>query len=303
MGNHSGGTQRGAYAARAKARAASTQAQAQAKSTVKPSKAPVTLEPAVAARQAALDSQYGAYSRAALRAQMKLLIRQYPELENALEYHVMGKDARRNPQLSPDSIARARPYVEVRGRYPSQTTYRAVKIEGDRQQRGQAAFAKVRELSEWSLLHSPKLNADGTLTLYHGSQGRVTQANRVARYAQGTYRQGTSFTDSLKIARVFANSTGRKGVEQIIRADVPVSSISSWHALFPASGAASSQHEFVVDSGRLRRVSQINLDPNAPKVGRPSRVAGKDSIERLTVDSARVGSAKRAAQRAAQATA
>ena len=210
---------------------------------------------AVVARRAELDAQYGDYSVLSMRKQLQTLYEQYPELERAIDVHLMGKGATGGShlaELSAESIAAARPFKEV-GVKNDTAQYKEIKIEGDRQQRAQDALAALKELTEWSLLHYPGLNDDGTITLFHGSEGKASTDERIGRYVDGAYRQGTSFADRLDAARTFAVAKA-KGLRTIIQADVPISQISTWYRMI--EGPAD-QREFVVDGGPLRNVVQI----------------------------------------------
>jgi 2'-5' RNA ligase len=192
----------------------------------------------VNARRATLDAKFGAYSDAAARAEVQKVYKAYPGLRGALTAHLTG-----GSHLQESSIA---------GKNSSKSLSKPEKLA-----QAKEGLAKLHEVSEWSLLHQPNVTREGTIRLFHGTNGKSDASVWKQRLESSASRRGTPMTDRWSVARSFSDH-GKHG-SLIVSAHVPVEAISVWHGIRGDSQYAH-EREYTLGTGAIHDSSIINLE-------------------------------------------
>jgi hypothetical protein len=192
----------------------------------------------VNARRATLDAKFGAYSDAAARAEVQKVYKAYPGLRGALTAHLTG-----GSHLQESSIA---------GKNSSKSLSKPEKLA-----QAKEGLAKLHEVSEWSLLHQPNVTREGTIRLFHGTNGKSDASVWKQRLESSASRRGTPMTDRWSVARSFSDH-GKHG-SLSVSAHVPVEAISVWHGIRGDSQYAH-EREYTLGTGAIHDSSIINLE-------------------------------------------
>ncbi|HLZ25656.1 MAG TPA: hypothetical protein VKQ30_26320 [Ktedonobacterales bacterium] len=195
------------------------------------------LRPDIQAQRDALDTKYGKYSLKAARNQVESIYKQYPELKTGVLSHESGGQG---THLNPGNIAK-----QFKNGTPTEKLVRA-----------QEAYKQLSEVSEWSVLHDPRLTPDGTIRLFHGTNGHTNPTGWEDRLHNGKQRAGIPFTERLSVAKHFANRG--KGGRFILSAHVPASSISIWYEIRSTPGYGT-EHEYTVGGGKITHTDFIHV--------------------------------------------
>ena len=186
---------------------------------------------AVTARRVALDARFGEYSPQNARARVKQIYHDYPALRAALTMHLTG-----GAHLSATSVAAAAKAQSV--------------------EQAKAGLLALREVSEWSLLHQPTVTREGTMRLFHGTNGKSAPAVWDQRLQSAEERRGTPMTSHWSVARQFAD-TGKAG-RFIISAHVPVDAIAVWQGI-RADTLYPHEYEYTLGTGAITDYTIINM--------------------------------------------
>ena len=190
----------------------------------------------VNARRSELDAKYGSYTQAKATKLVEDTYAKYKGLQAAVKAHISGQS-----HLTASTIA---------------TKAGTVSNVSEKNKTAQEALKSLHEISEWPLLHSPNVTREGTMRLFHGTNGKSSPQTWASRLTSGITR-GTPFTDHWSIARSFADG-GPHG-HMIISAHVPVEGVSVWHGIRGDSSYAH-EHEYTVGAGKIRDYTIENLD-------------------------------------------
>lgn len=191
----------------------------------------------VAARRSALDAKFGPYSAAAAKSAVSKVYSDYPEVRSALTAHLNG-----GPHFQESAIAaKASSHLSA----------------AQRAQRAHEGLARLREVSEWSLLHQSNVTREGTIRLYHGTNGKSGVSVWKQRLESASERRGTPMTDRWSVARSFSDS-GSHG-RLIVSAHVPVEAISAWHGI-RSDSLYSHEREYTLGTGKISDYHILNLN-------------------------------------------
>jgi hypothetical protein len=197
---------------------------------------------AVNARRAELDTRYGAYSDGALASHMQDVFQRYPGLEEAAALHYQGGVG---THFDEQSVATAMA-AHV------QSNADSVK----------AGLKELQDLSEWSMLHSNEVAPDGTIRLFHGTNGNTSGGEWVGRFRNNTQRAGIPFTTSWHVARGFASSGA--GGHMVLTARVPIEMVSMHYRMHGSGFHYQSEEEYTVGHGttKMRVITVGSESPN-----------------------------------------
>jgi hypothetical protein len=199
----------------------------------------------VSARRAELDAKFGAYSEHAAHEQMDRLYKDHPELQRAYAQHIDGLQ-HLTPELAASHAIDSLSLVK-QGNAGDRAVATAHAHEG---------FQRMREISEWSLLHQSNVTPEGTIKLYRGESGRHTDAESRARLESSGPRRGTPWSTERSVAESFDGG-------RVIEAHVPVEHILTWHGLSKGE-VYRNEAEYTVGAGRI---SDYTIAPGTGDTG------------------------------------
>jgi Phage Mu protein F like protein len=199
----------------------------------------------VEARRTELDEKYGEYAKAEATRLTKEIRNEYEKaLGAAISAHLGGGAG---THLSVSSVVKM-----IKNAIASTPEAKRVIA--------QDLIARLREVTEWSLLHDKRLTRAGTIRLFHGSNGGQNENIEIWQQRLAEFdRRGTPFTTDYNTAKSFASLSTREHAELLISAQVPVEDVLTWYGIRGDTEFASEQ-EYTLGDGQVYDFMIINAN-------------------------------------------